>query len=53
VSKSIFYLVNGLDVTLYNVVLHGNIYRGFKDSKCRGKPVIIKRNDVNMIDWII
>jgi hypothetical protein len=49
-TKSIFYLVNGLNVTLYNVVLHGKIYRGFKDPRNRGKPTIIKRNEVSAIE---
>jgi hypothetical protein len=50
VTKAIFYLVNGLNVPLYNVICHGNIYRGFKDPKNKGTPIIIKRGEVNCIE---
>jgi len=47
--KCDIYLVNGIDLHLFNVVKHGKIYRGFKHPKNKGNPVIVKSSEINAI----
>jgi hypothetical protein len=47
--KCVLYLVNGIDVPLYHVMKHGNIYRGYKTPKRQGIPEIIKSSEVSSV----
>jgi len=50
--KCTIYKVNGTCVVLYNTIRHGNIYRGFQNKSGRGRPTIVKSEEVNTIDGV-